>query len=186
MEENPRVRETKRLLFGALLKLLETGTIAEVSVSALCRAAGVNRSTFYRYYRTPYDLLLAMHERVIDAFEEQTPRDAPDEETLTGVLRTMRAQPALNLALNEVLMRETFAGRLSQSPRDYIRRIFLDRMPEAAALYFSAALTAILQRWLSGGTEPPEEIAALLLAMARATGAWTERGGPQGRAAAPA
>ena len=172
MDTNARVRETKALLSGALLRLLEKKPIAAITISELCSEAQVNRSTFYRYYQTLYDLLLATHEQIIDTFEAQITEGASDRNTLIGVLETMRRQPMLNLALNEVLLHEALAGRLSQHPKDFMRRIFLDRMPKKTALYFGAASTAILQRWLTDGCEPPGEIADLLIGIARSTGNW--------------
>lgn len=55
--ENQRVLLTKRLLLEALFSLLETKKIAHISVTQLCKAAGINRATFYKYYGTPQDIL---------------------------------------------------------------------------------------------------------------------------------
>ena len=56
-EENQRVRLTKRLLKEALVDLLETKPLQRVSVSELCAAAGINRTTFYNHYGNPADVL---------------------------------------------------------------------------------------------------------------------------------
>ncbi len=55
--ENQRVRITKRLLQENLIEILKTKSIQQVSVTELCRAAGVNRSTFYAHYSIPLDVL---------------------------------------------------------------------------------------------------------------------------------
>ena len=55
--ENRRVRMTKRLIKDALLDLLAQTELSRISVTALCAAADVNRSTFYAYYTSPSDLL---------------------------------------------------------------------------------------------------------------------------------
>jgi len=52
MNENDlRVIKTKKALHQALLGLLRTNTLESISVSALCREAGVNRGTFYLHYK---------------------------------------------------------------------------------------------------------------------------------------
>lgn len=52
MNENDlRVIKTKKALHQALLRLLRTNTLESISVSALCREAGVNRGTFYLHYK---------------------------------------------------------------------------------------------------------------------------------------
>ncbi|MDO5139237.1 MAG: TetR family transcriptional regulator, partial [Oscillospiraceae bacterium] len=55
--ENRRVRMTKRLMKDALLELLAEKDLANISVTAVCEAADVHRSTFYNYYTDPADLL---------------------------------------------------------------------------------------------------------------------------------
>ncbi len=55
--ENQRVVVTKRMLYEALVSLLEKKNINEVSVTELCREACINRATFYKHYNTPNDIL---------------------------------------------------------------------------------------------------------------------------------
>lgn len=52
MNENDlRVIKSKAALHKALLVLLKNNALEEISVSALCREAGVNRGTFYLHYK---------------------------------------------------------------------------------------------------------------------------------------
>ena len=44
--ENRRVRMTKHLMKDALLELLDRTDLSGISVTAVCEAADVNRSTF--------------------------------------------------------------------------------------------------------------------------------------------
>lgn len=60
METNQRVVVTKRMLREGLLRLLETKELDKISITELCRESGVNRSTFYRYYALPKDILTEM------------------------------------------------------------------------------------------------------------------------------
>ena len=57
MEENQRVRLTKKMLKDSLLKLLKRKNIQKISIKEICDLAQINRSTFYKYYSTEYDLL---------------------------------------------------------------------------------------------------------------------------------
>lgn len=54
---NQRVAISKYLMKEALLKLLKEKSIGKISVSELCKEAEINRTTFYRYYETPRDIL---------------------------------------------------------------------------------------------------------------------------------
>ena len=63
--ENRRVRMTKRMMKDALLELLEKQELSRISVTAICEAADVHRSTFYKYYTAPADLLREMEQDFI-------------------------------------------------------------------------------------------------------------------------
>ena len=64
-QENQRVMLTRRLIREGLMELLKTESIHKISVRALCEGAGINRSTFYRYYGSQYDVLAEMEEQVL-------------------------------------------------------------------------------------------------------------------------
>ena len=57
MKENQRVKITKRLLLEALIELLKTTPLEKIKIVTLCEKAGINRTTFYRYYSLPKDIL---------------------------------------------------------------------------------------------------------------------------------
>lgn len=57
MAENRRVRMTKRLMKDALLELLEVKPLEKITVTDVCAAADVNRSSFYAHYQDIHALL---------------------------------------------------------------------------------------------------------------------------------
>ena len=64
--ENRRVRMTKRLMKDAMLELLEKQDLAGISVTAICNTADVHRSTFYKYYSDPADLLSEIEQDILE------------------------------------------------------------------------------------------------------------------------
>ena len=64
--ESRRVRMTKRLLKDALLDLMEHQDLVSISVTAICKTADVHRSTFYKYYTDPSDLLREVEQDFLD------------------------------------------------------------------------------------------------------------------------
>lgn len=64
-KENQRVILTKRLLKEAFLEMFETTPIDKIHVRTLCEKAGINRSTFYKYYSSPNDLLEEMENEML-------------------------------------------------------------------------------------------------------------------------
>ena len=57
MKEDQRVRLSRQLLRSALIVLLKEKNINKISVREICDAAEINRTTFYKHYGNPYDLL---------------------------------------------------------------------------------------------------------------------------------
>lgn len=65
-KNNRRVQMTKKLLEDALLKLLTTHNINDISICELCKTADLNRSTFYKYYNSPHELFEEMKHNVLE------------------------------------------------------------------------------------------------------------------------
>ncbi|MBR2547554.1 MAG: TetR/AcrR family transcriptional regulator C-terminal domain-containing protein [Eubacterium sp.] len=57
---------TKNLMKEALLDLMEHENVINISVTAICEAADVNRSTFYNHYKDPSELLLEIEQDLLD------------------------------------------------------------------------------------------------------------------------
>ena len=66
LSDNRRTRMTKRLMKDALLELLEREKLVNISVTALCEAADVHRSTFYKHYSDPADVLGEIEQDFLD------------------------------------------------------------------------------------------------------------------------
>ena len=66
MEESRRVRLTKRLMKDALLELMEKYPINRITVTAICETADVHRTTFYKHYADPLQLLEDIENEIIE------------------------------------------------------------------------------------------------------------------------
>ena len=67
---NQRIALTKKLLKTSLTNLLQTQNIYQISIRELCENAGINRSTFYKYYGSQFDLLSEMEQDLLVSIEE--------------------------------------------------------------------------------------------------------------------
>ena len=65
-KENQRIVLTKRLLKESLLQLMSEKSIKDITVSELCEAAEINRSTFYNHYGCPADVLKEIETGVVE------------------------------------------------------------------------------------------------------------------------
>ena len=65
-----RVKRTKKALRDALLTLLESKSINEITVTELTTLADVNRATFYFYYIDLLDMLQQVQNEVYECFRQ--------------------------------------------------------------------------------------------------------------------
>lgn len=68
-KENQRIALTRRLLQEGLLRLLRVEKLENISVTALCKEAGINRATFYNHYTSPTALLSEMEQQFVSELE---------------------------------------------------------------------------------------------------------------------
>ena len=61
-----RVKLTNLMIREAFFSILKQKPLSKVTVKEICTAAGVNRSTFYKYYKDTYDLLEQIEDELID------------------------------------------------------------------------------------------------------------------------
>lgn len=79
-KENQRITLTRRLLQEGLLRLLSTNKLENISVTALCKEAGINRATFYNHYASPTALLNEMEQQLVSQLKPitRTPNSIED------------------------------------------------------------------------------------------------------------
>lgn len=65
-----RIAITKQMIKDAFVELLETQDIHKLSIRSLCESADVNRSTFYKYYGSQYDILEEMENNFLAEIEK--------------------------------------------------------------------------------------------------------------------
>lgn len=79
---NQRVAITQKMIQEGLIRLLGKKPLEKISITELCQEAGINRTTFYRYYEVPRDVLTQMQNEFFEeTFEHfQKPLTANDIE----------------------------------------------------------------------------------------------------------
>lgn len=103
---DPRAERSDGALRVAILELAAEANVGLISVTELCRQAGISRGTFYNhaqnhgYLPTPAGLLARVLTQDLDAVRERMERDFEDRTALGVVVRT-----SLDLLLNHVLSR---------------------------------------------------------------------------------
>lgn len=97
-KDNRRVKMTKQILKDTLLELLETQNLHKISIRKLCDTADINRSTFYKYYGSQYELFHEMEEDLLSMIEGELSRN----HDLTNILGFIKAHIKLcKILINE-------------------------------------------------------------------------------------
>ena len=72
-----KFQNTANKMGSAFISLLESKEFSDISIMDICKAAGVNRSTFYAHYENTYDLLKEAYQGMINNFLSECTFDEP-------------------------------------------------------------------------------------------------------------
>lgn len=170
--ENQRIRVTKRMLKEALVRLLETKPIEKVTVYEICQSAEINRTTFYKYYGSPFDLVKDIQADFIRELEKNL-QEKEDLFSLQNILtyidthrdalRVLLVSSSFNDFLEEVfsmtLITQQIEERIQPEKPESVRKYVKEFV-----IYGSYS---IIRKWLlSEQPESPEEIARIIYDLA--------------------
>lgn len=170
---------------AALLLLLEKKPFEYITVSEICKMAGVNRSTFYLHYENMHDLLEEATQRVIDRFVSCFSIDAHSvigrfsdcELSELNFIHENYLYPYLsfireNRHLFSTVLRQpmTFkTDKLFERLFDHVFNPILDRFhyPQDerryVMMFYLNGITAIITEWLKGDcNKTVEEISGII------------------------
>lgn len=168
--ENQRVRLSKRLIKESLTGLLKEADVHKISIRTLCEQAGINRSTFYKYYGSQYDVLEEMENDLISSICGTLREGDSDGESLTKICLYLEN----NLDTVQVLIGSNvdldFPRKLFNLPQ--IKEMLATRLPgqldrESQEYFYQFVVNGcycMIRQWLANETRmPPREIADLMI-----------------------
>lgn len=171
---NQRVVISKYLMKEGLLRLLKKKHISKISVSELCQEAQINRTTFYRYYQSPRDILQEIALDYVKEFTDQagSSRKVQDIKAYTMQLCIflheradmvklfMRNDTEVDLTSIFQTLSEKFLGSRTVLYRGHAVDEATLRLMNT---FFSSGMYALIRQWLTDDiSKTPEEIANLL------------------------
>lgn len=172
-KENQRVALTKRLLKEALLELLKEKSLQQINVSELCRAAGINRATFYKHYAIPQDVLREIEQNAVEDLRKMAPKVQTAESAkqyLENVCSQLYEHRAVLRILLECRTDEDLVEMFSESNRrywgQYGERKEHGMDQDSAKLmvtFFSSGAYYLIRQWLLEDVQKtPKEVADLI------------------------
>ncbi len=174
-KEDRRVAMTKRMLKDALTEMLRDRDIYHISIRELCQRADINRTTFYKYYGSQFDLLADMENDLLvflsNAITEHSANPVRIIETACRYMEShlefgrliinnnidpLFPQKLFSMAAVRDAAQEKFTGRLDDTALEYLFN------------FIAYGAYRVICVWLNKeDREPPRQIAAQLIRLIR-------------------
>ena len=152
-----RIRRTQNNLKKALLSLLQTKNINEISIRELAELADINRGTFYLHYRDPYDLLRQLSEQFLAELQQLTEDNSHNHELL-HILLGVNGDILFQNSLEKMLIKNILEQEMNTSSKNDYRTF------EYYTTFAVSGWVAVIRSWLDNGMkESPEEIALMTM-----------------------
>lgn len=164
-KNNKRKRASIAKFYEVFINRLQTKDISEISVSDLCKDAGLNRSTFYANFIDIYDLAEKvckhLEEDFLSLYQEEikSRKSSHDFSRLLGHIKE-------NQLFYKTYFKLGFASKLFPGyDIEMAEKCFDIKYIDYHIEFFRSGFNAILQKWLRDGCrETPEEIEGILKA----------------------
>lgn len=173
-KENQRMRLTKMLFKNALITLLQEKTIYQISITELCDAAGLNRSTFYKYYGNVRDILTELEKETLLKSKQCMLEIAAEEENFhIAPLYHLLCDMQNNREIYQLLLNNSagddFPSNMMQETMDFLRctakslNIREDEKSDYLFQYLVSGCISVVQNWINSEMkESPMEISELI------------------------
>lgn len=161
---NKRRRESVRRIEKVFIEQLQTKELGEISVSDICKRAGLNRTTFYANYADIYALADAIRDKL-----ESEVSNLYREEIMLGFNSNDYLKLFRHIKDNQVFYQTYFKlgydnnYEIVRYDTALAREHFQNRFVEYHIEFFKAGITRIIKIWLRGGCkESPEDMFEIL------------------------
>lgn len=175
-KENQRIALTRRLLQEGLLRLLRFEKLENISVTALCKEAGINRATFYNHYTSPTALLSEMELQFVCELK-QLAKTPSSIDNITDILEQYCIKLKEHAELVSILIHyqadhdiesifTNMAAYYGKNRLDVNKtQLDADTMHLVSTFLYSGSYIMVREWLLRGIDKTPREIAELILSM---------------------
>ena len=157
---NQRKKESMERIEKVFIELLQTKALNEISVSDICKRAGLNRTTFYANYTDIYGLADAIRDKLEIAVSDLYKDEITQGFNSHDYLKLFR-----HIKENQIFYQTYFKlgydnqYRIISYDTTLARAHFQNRFIEYHMEFFKAGITQIIKLWLKNNCkESPEEI----------------------------
>ena len=155
-----RRKESREKIEKVFVELLQTRDLSQISVSDICKQAGLNRTTFYANYTDIYGLADSIRDRL-----EANLSALYQEEYATGINSNDYLKLFRHIQQNQIFYQTYFKlgydnkYKIISYDTELAQKHFQDRFIHYHMEFFKSGLTRIIKLWLQNGCrETPEEM----------------------------
>ena len=157
---NKRKKESIERIEKVFISLLQTNELNEISVSDICKLAGLNRTTFYANYTDIYGLADSIRDKL-----EHSLSDLYQNEITRGFNSNDYLKLFRHIKDNQIFYKTYFKLGYDDSYKiitydiNLARQHFENRFIEYHMEFFKSGITKIIKLWLQNGCkESPEDM----------------------------
>lgn len=174
-----RVIQTRNKIRQALLNLMKTKPVSQITVKEICDLAVINRNTFYSHYGTPMDILLEIEQeyyKKMQLIQETAISNGDIEALVLAILEALLENRDFgmvlygnnnNVPVSDPHQKNTYSRVMlswiesgTSVPAEHLRWLLT---------YLSGGIDLIIRTWVQTGMkEDPHVIAALAAKMSNA------------------
>ena len=167
---NRRKKESIERIEKVFISLLQTNELNEISVSDICKLAGLNRTTFYANYTDIYGLADSIRDKL-----EHNLSDLYQNEITRGFNSNDYLKLFRHIKDNQIFYKTYFKLGYDDSYKiitydiNLARQHFENRFIEYHMEFFKSGITKIIKLWLQNGCkESPEDMYEIIKYQGRA------------------
>lgn len=160
MKTDARVTYTRKIIRETFIELLRKQPINKITVKKICESAQINRTTFYKHFADPYDLMQNIEDETIEELFHliDESNDKSFEQTMFVILNAVQENKAFYQTVfynqdahgfNEKLILLCYQAKQPEINR----KLFLSTIKEQEWFYYfmTQGLCSILDCWIKDG-----------------------------------
>ncbi|AVK61713.1 TetR family transcriptional regulator [Lactobacillus sp. CBA3605] len=170
-KNNRRSQMTDRLIQDSLIELLQKQTINEITVTAVCKVADINRGTFYAHYEDVKDCMHTMEQdatkELLAVINEHTHPNSL-RAILTGIFEIVKKRHAVTsfiLTTDQDFLMHFIATTKREILEHDRAKVGATSIREGQYMfeYYLNGIVGVVRYWLKTGLqETPEQLASFI------------------------
>ena len=165
---NKRRRDSQDRMIKVLVDLLRDRDLKQVTVTDICRKAGVNRSTFYSNYMDVFDLADSVQqylEQEVESLYTEEKEHSYNSNNYLKLFNHIKENQGIYKTYFKLGADERFRKKSMIYDTVQAKEYYDNKYIEYHIEFFRNGVTAIIKKWLAGGcVETPEEIQSIIKA----------------------